>query len=71
MTKDEALEYLIDNKGASALSRNFIIWLYKQGGVICNPEEREMIDGMTVMADAHGTNPFDKYRRKKDAEQDK
>lgn len=66
MTEDEALEYLIDNKGASALSRNFIIWLYKQGGVICNPEERKMIDGMTVMAHAHGMNPFSEYRKNKE-----
>jgi len=63
MTKDEALKYLIENKGASPISRNFIIWLYEQGGVICNPEEKKMIDGMCVMAHIHGMNPFDKYRK--------
>ena len=68
MTEDEALEYLIANNGASAPSRNFIIWLYEQGGVICNPEERKMIDGMTAMAHVHGMNPFDEYRKKKGKE---
>ena len=38
----------------------FIEWLYDEGNMIINPEELGKINGMTILADIHGQNPFKK-----------
>ncbi len=49
--KEFSLPYLTGRK-------KFIEKLYKDGYVICSPEDMKKIDGMTVLAEVHGMNPF-------------
>lgn len=42
----------------------FIEKLYEDGYIICSPEEIEEINGMTVLADVHGMNSFNKNKDK-------
>jgi len=67
MTKEEALKWIEKTKEISPFTRNFIIWLYDvEGGVIADKEEQKKINGMTIMADIHGINPFaDRTRKEK------
>jgi len=61
MTKEEAIEWVVNTKEISPFTRNFVEWLYDEhGGVIANKEEHDKINGMTMMAYVHGMNPFDK-----------
>ncbi len=62
MNKEEALKH---SKGFNGrLVDDYIKWLYDEhGGVIANKEEYKKINGMTVMAQIHGMNPFDKEKK--------
>ena len=40
MDKEKAIEWVVSTKAISALTRNFVEWLYREGYVILAPEER-------------------------------
>lgn len=60
MTKPDALKLIVESKATSPSTRSFVRWLYENGYIIITPDELGKIDGMTVLAHAHGMNPFEK-----------
>jgi hypothetical protein len=53
MIKDEALKL-----SSGQEQETFVKWLYDRGYIIVTPDELDKINGMTVLAHAHGMNPF-------------
>ncbi len=60
MTKEEAIDWIINTKEISWNTRNFVEWLYdKHGGFIANKEDNDRITDITILASVHGMNPFE------------
>jgi hypothetical protein len=54
MTKEDSLDLIVNTKGISPLTRNFVMWLYDNGYAIVGPEEIKRIDSALILAHAHG-----------------
>jgi hypothetical protein len=64
MTKNEAIDWVVNTKKISPFTRNFVEWLYdKHGGFIGNKEDCDKINGMTILAELHGQKTFKEIKR--------
>ena len=63
MTKQEAIDLIVGTKTISPFTRSFIFWAYKNGYCILSPDEVKKVDGMTILAQIHGMNPFEEKRK--------
>ncbi len=62
MTKNEAIEMLVNTKGTPCLSRNFIFWLYRNDYVITSPIERFDKKRRYFETLLKGINPFERSK---------
>ena len=52
------VEYIASAMGALQTIKWFVNRLYAKGYMIISPEELKKINGMTIIAEIHGQNPF-------------
>lgn len=63
MKEEDAIKKFSPTPDATTFRKMFIKSLYKEGYTIITPEEDEKINGVLLLAQIHGMNPFDKKEK--------